>query len=148
MREEAPDVAFDVFSSDDDRDMAEINMTPLVDVMLVLLVIFMVTAPLFTHAVRIDLPRASSTPSADEPDAIVLSIDAAGAMRWNGAIVDEPLLAQRLAQAAAREPQPQLQLRADRATRYETVAALLSQVQRAGLTRLGLVTDPAQQPSR
>ena len=127
-----------------EQAMAEINMTPLVDVMLVLLIIFMVTAPLFTHAVRIDLPRAHGAPSAEKPDNVTLSIDAAGTVRWNGDIVAAGSLPQRLAQAAARAPQPEIQLRADRDTRYEVVASLLSQVQRAGLTRLGLVTDPGE----
>jgi biopolymer transport protein ExbD len=126
----------------DDQAMAEINMTPLVDVMLVLLIIFMVAAPLFTHAVRIELPRAHSTPSAEKPENITLSIDAAGTVRWNGETIEADVLSQRLAQAAARDPQPEIQLRADRDTRYEVVARLLSQVQRAGVRRMGLVTDP------
>jgi biopolymer transport protein ExbD len=137
-------MAFQRAFESDDQPMAEINMTPLVDVMLVLLIIFMVTAPLFTHAVRIDLPRARSTPSVDQPQNVTLSIDAAGAVRWNTELVAEEALAQRLAQAAARDPQPEMQLRADRDARYEAVARLLSQVQRAGLTRLALVTDPVE----
>ena len=138
-------MAFQRAFESDEQAMAEINMTPLVDVMLVLLVIFMVTAPLFTHAVRIDLPRARSTPSVEQPQNVTLSVDAAGAVRWNGEIVaEEEMLAQRLAHAAARDPQPEIQLRADRDTRYEAVARLLSQVQRAGLTRLGFVTDPVE----
>jgi biopolymer transport protein ExbD len=138
-------MAFQRAFGNDEQAMAEINVTPLVDVMLVLLVIFMVTAPLFTHAVRIDLPRARSTPSVDQPQNVTLSIDATGAVRWNGEIVAaEGVLAQRLAQAAALDPQPEVQLRADRDTRYEAVARLLSQVQRAGLTRLSFVTDPAE----
>jgi biopolymer transport protein ExbD len=124
--------------------MNEINVVPYIDVMLVLLVIFMVTAPLFTHAVRIDLPRARSAPSVDQPQHVTLSIDATGTVRWNGEIVAEEMLAQRMVHAAARDPQPEIQLRADRDTRYEAVASLLSQVQRAGLTRLGFVTDPVE----
>ena len=137
-------MAFQRAFEGDEQAMAEINMTPLVDVMLVLLIIFMVTAPLFTHAVRIDLPRAHSSPSVEKPENVALSIDAAGTVRWNEEGVDERLLAQRLAQAAARDPQPEMQLRADRDARYEVVARLLSQVQRAGLTRLGFVTDPSE----
>ena len=137
-------MAFQRAFESDEQAMAEINMTPLVDVMLVLLVIFMVTAPLFTHAVRIDLPRARSVPSVDQPQNVTLSIDATGTVRWNGEIVAEEVLAQRMAHAATRDPQPEIQLRADRDTRYEAVARLLSQVQRAGLTRLGFVTDPME----
>jgi biopolymer transport protein ExbD len=126
----------------DDRPMAEINMTPLVDVMLVLLIIFMVTAPLFTHAVRIDLPRAHSAPSADKPQVVTLSIDSTGTLRWNDEVVDDAALTQRLAAAAARDPQPEMHLRAHRDARYEPIARLLSQVRNAGLTRLAIVTDP------
>jgi biopolymer transport protein ExbD len=128
----------------DDRPMAEINMTPLVDVMLVLLIIFMVTAPLFTHAVRIDLPRARSAPSADKPQVVTLSIDSAGTLRWNDEVVDEAALTERLTAAAARAPQPEMHLRADRDARYEPIARLLSQVQSAGLNRLAIVTDPTE----
>ena len=130
----------------DEQAMAEINMTPLVDVMLVLLVIFMVTAPLLTHAVRIDLPQARSTPSVEQPQTVTLSIDAKGTMRWDGEIVAAQDLGARLAQAARQDPQPEFQLRADRATRYEAIARLLAQVQQAGLVRVGLVTDPTERP--
>jgi biopolymer transport protein ExbD len=139
-------MAFERTFEVEDRPMAEINMTPLVDVMLVLLIIFMVTAPLFTHAVRIDLPRARSTPTPDKPLIVTLSIDAAGTLRWNDDVVDEDGLAQRLAAAGARDPQPELHLRADRQARYEPVARLLSQVRRAGLGRIAIVTDPGERP--
>jgi biopolymer transport protein ExbD len=139
-------MAFRSTLEDDQQVMAEINMTPLVDVMLVLLVIFMVTAPLFTHAVRIDLPRVRSAPSVEQPQNVTLSIDAAGTTRWNGEIVAQGDLGARLAQAAGQDPQPEFQLRADRATRYEALARLLAQVQQAGLVRVGLVTDPTEPP--
>jgi biopolymer transport protein ExbD len=137
-------MAFERGFETDDRPMAEINMTPLVDVMLVLLIIFMVTAPLFTHAVRIDLPRARSAPSADKPQVVTLSIDSTGTLRWNDETVDEAALTERLSAAAARDPQPEMHLRADRDARYEPIARLLSQVQRAGLNRLAIVTDPTE----
>jgi biopolymer transport protein ExbD len=137
-------MAFERGFESDDRPMAEINMTPLVDVMLVLLIIFMVTAPLFTHAVRIDLPRARSAPSADKPQVVTLSIDSAGTLRWNDEVVDEAALTERLTAAAARAPQPEMHLRADRDGRYEPIARLLSQVQSAGLNRLAIVTDPTE----
>jgi biopolymer transport protein ExbD len=137
-------MAFERGFDSDDRPMAEINMTPLVDVMLVLLIIFMVTAPLFTHAVRIDLPRARSAPSADKPQVVTLSIDSTGTLRWNDETVDEAVLTERLSAAAARDPQPEMHLRADRDARYEPIARLLSQVQSAGLNRLAIVTDPTE----
>lgn len=125
------------------QPMAEINTTPLVDVMLVLLVVFIITAPLLTHAVRIDLPSANAPVSAQEPETIALSIDAAGAMYWN----DEPIgdldaLDARLAQAALVDPQPELHLRADRATRYERIASVMASAQQAGIAKIGFVTEP------
>jgi biopolymer transport protein ExbD len=137
-------MAFERGFETDDRPMAEINMTPLVDVMLVLLIIFMVTAPLFTHAVRIDLPRARSAPSADKPQVVTLSIDSTGTLRWNDETVDEAALTERLSAAASRDPQPEMHLRADRDARYEPIARLLSQVQSAGLNRVAIVTDPTE----
>ena len=124
--------------------MAEINMVPLIDVMLVLLVIFMVTAPLLTHSVRIDLPKAASQPNLTRPDHIALSIDAAGAVFWNGAPVARPELAARLAAAARQNPQPELHLHADRVTQYQNVAEVMAAAARAGLARIGFVSDPRE----
>ncbi|MBX3679056.1 ExbD/TolR family protein [Cognatazoarcus halotolerans] len=126
--------------------MSEINTTPLVDVMLVLLIIFMITAPLMTHAVKIDLPQASSTPAEDKPETITLSIDAEGRLFWNDAPLEAPALDQRLAEAAALEPQPELHLRADRDTRYQKLAELLAAARRNGLQRIGFITQPDPLP--
>ncbi|MCC6532292.1 MAG: biopolymer transporter ExbD [Burkholderiales bacterium] len=134
---------FGAFDPGADQPMAEINTTPLVDVMLVLLIIFMVTAPLFTHAVRIDLPRARSAPNVAKPDTVVVSIDAAGGVHWSGEALAREGLGERLAQAAAKLPQPELHLRAHRDTRYQVIAEVLSQAQRAGIRKIGLVTDPS-----
>jgi biopolymer transport protein ExbD len=125
-----------------EQPMAEINTTPLVDVMLVLLIIFMVTAPLFTHAVKIDLPQAQSQLNPEKPDTIALSIDAAGAIFWNDEAVDESGLPARFAQAAAKRPQPELHLRADRDTRYQVIARVMAAAQTAGVQKIGFVTDP------
>jgi len=135
-------MGFAGFDQPQEQPMAEINTTPLVDVMLVLLVIFMVTAPLFTHAVRIDLPQARSQPSAETADTIVLSIDAAGALRWNDQRLDRAELARRLMQAGSAATPPAIHLRAHRDTRYQTLAEVMSEAQRAGISRLGFVTDP------
>ncbi|MCL4747880.1 MAG: biopolymer transporter ExbD [Burkholderiaceae bacterium] len=125
------------------QPMSEINTTPLVDVMLVLLVIFIITAPLLTHSIKLDLPNAQASASADKPETVTLSIDASGAIYWNDvAVADEFVLAQRFAQAAARLPQPELHLRADRETRYQRIAEVMSAAQRAGIARIGFVTDP------
>ena len=122
--------------------MAEINMVPLIDVMLVLLVIFMVTAPLLTHAVKIDLPKASSQPNLTRADHVSLAIDAAGKTWWNGEPVGKPELALRLAGAARLNPQPELHLRAERSVAYQTIAEVMAAAARAGLIRIGFVSDP------
>ena len=140
-------MAFERFQREGEQPMAEINTTPLVDVMLVLLIIFMVTAPLLTHSLHIDLPRAGGMPSVHRPDAVTLSIDAEGVVRWNGEAVEEQDFSTRLTQAAARTPQPEIELRADRDTRYQRIAAVLSAVQRSGLTRLSFVTEPEPKTS-
>ena len=124
------------------QPMAEINVTPLVDVMLVLLVIFIITAPLLAYAIKLDLPAERGTPVTAAPETIRLSIDADGAFFWNTEKIDDDALATRLAQAAAKEPQPELHLRADRVARYERIAAVMAAAQQAGLTRMGFVTEP------
>ena len=122
--------------------MSDINVTPMVDVMLVLLVIFIITAPLFTHAVKLDLPAAQSAPAPEKPDTVTLSINAAGDVFWNDAPVSRAELPTRMAAAAQKQPQPELQLRADKATRYEVIAQVMSAAQTNGLTKLGFVTEP------
>jgi biopolymer transport protein ExbD len=124
--------------------MAEINMIPLIDVMLVLLVIFIVTAPLLTHAVKIDLPRATSNPNVTRPDNVQLGIKADGQIYWNGDAIDEAGLAQRFAVAAKLDPQPEVHIRAERTTQYENIARIMSEAARSGLTRIGFVTDPTK----
>jgi biopolymer transport protein ExbD len=124
--------------------IAEINMIPLIDVMLVLLIIFMITAPLLTHAVKVELPQASSTPNPTPPGTVELSIDAASRLHWNGTPIDEAGLAVRLESAARQARPPELQLRADRTTPYEQVARVMSAAARAGLTRIGFVTEPTR----
>jgi biopolymer transport protein ExbD len=132
--------AFDV--AGEDPLMAEINTTPLVDVMLVLLVIFMVAAPLFTHAVKLDLPQAASQLNPEKPDTIAFAIDGDGRLFWNNAPLASEALLERFAEAARKQPQPELHLRADRATRYELIAQVMSAAQRAGLQKIGFVTEP------
>jgi biopolymer transport protein ExbD len=128
--------------SDDNEALAEINMVPLIDVMLVLLVIFIVTAPLLTHAVKVDLPKASSAPNLTKPDNVQVAIDARGQVFWNGQPVDAAALATHIRAAAALSPQPELHLRAERATPYEKVAQVMSAAARQGLSRIGFVTEP------
>jgi biopolymer transport protein ExbD len=137
-------MAFGSFGSEGGmRTNAEINMVPLIDVMLVLLVIFIVTTPLLTHAVKIDLPTASSTPNQTKPDHVELSIDSTGTLFWNGEKTSEAELPQRLAQIAAKKPQPELHLRADKTTQYQTLSEEMADAAKAGVTRIGFVSDPS-----
>lgn len=122
--------------------MSDINMTPLIDVMLVLLVIFIITAPLLTHAVKLDLPRASAIAAPDDAQTVDVSIDAQGRLYWNGTLLDETALRARLAQASQRTPAPEIHLRADRSARYEAIARVMADAQRAGVTKIGFVTLP------
>ena len=123
--------------------MADINVTPMVDVMLVLLVIFIITAPLFTHAIRLDLPNAQAAAAPEKPETISLSINAEGKVFWGQDAVEQSDLGPKLAQAAQRNPQPELQLRADKSTRYEVIAQVMAIAQNNGMTKMGFVTDAA-----
>ncbi|NTV09472.1 MAG: biopolymer transporter ExbD [Zoogloea sp.] len=122
--------------------MSEINTTPLVDVMLVLLIIFIITAPLLTHAVKIDLPAAASQANPEKPQTVSLAINDDGKLFWNDAPLADADLQARLAEAAARQPQPELHLRADRNTRYQKVAEVMSAARSAGIAKMGFVTLP------
>lgn len=129
-------------SGDDDAPLTEINMVPLIDVMLVLLIIFIVTAPLLTHAVKVDLPKASSSANQTKPDNVQLAIDAAGQLYWNGEAVDAPAFELLLRKSAEFQPQPEIHIRAERTTPYEKVAQVMSEAARNGLSRIGFVTEP------
>jgi len=124
--------------------MSEINTTPLVDVMLVLLVIFIITAPLLTHAVKIDLPQASSQPLPEKPEVISVSIDGSGKMYWNDQVIVQGELKTRLQEIAAKKPQPELNIRADKETRYQVLAEVMADAQNVGISKLGFVSEPAK----
>jgi len=124
------------------QPMNEINTTPLVDVMLVLLVIFIITAPLLTHAVKIDLPQATSQPLPEKPEVISVAIDAAGRMYWNDVPLVDGEIKVKLAQIADQKPQPELNIRADKETRYQILASVMADAQNAGVTKLGFVSEP------
>ena len=127
--------------------MAEINTTPLVDVMLVLLIIFIITAPLMTHSVKVDLPRAASAPTPDKPLTLQVSIDADNAIFVGSEAVDRNSLESRFREAVARDANVEMHLKADRSTRYESVAETMSAARRAGLTKIGFVTQPGSTPN-
>lgn len=130
---------------DSDEMMAEINMIPFIDVMLVLLIIFIITVPVIKHAVKVDLPRASNEKLVDKPENVRLSVDASGAYYWNETPVDDAELGTRLSQIAAMEPQPELHMRGDKDVRYERVALAMASAQRAGVRKIGFITEPVQQ---
>jgi len=128
---------------DSDQMLSEINMIPFIDVMLVLLIIFIITVPVIKHSVNIDLPQASNQKLLDKPENIRLSVSADGAYFWNDARVEDADFEQRLSAAAAQEPQPELHIRGDKAVRYERVALAMAAAQRAGVRKIGFVTEPA-----
>ena len=131
---------------DDGEDvMSEINMTPLVDVMLVLLIIFIIAIPVLTNAVKLDLPRATANPDEDRPERVTLSVTIDGVVHWNDIVLAEGELQTRLGEAASRQPQPELAIRGDRQADYEHVIRVMAAAQRAGITRLGFVTEPGGQ---
>ncbi len=127
--------------------MSDINMTPLIDVMLVLLVIFIITAPLLASSIRLDLPRSNVASVANAPAAVMLTVDKSGQAFLNDKPVTLAELAQQLAQLAVADPDTELQLRADTAVPYGRVVALMGVAQKAGLGRIGFVAEP-EQPTR
>lgn len=134
-------MAFSIQDQEEDM-LSEINMIPLIDVMLVLLIVFMITVPVMKHAVDVALPQASSQVSQDKPDTIKLSVSAEGQFHWNEKAVSDDELQALLTEAATAEPQPELHIRGDKAVRYERVAQAMAAAQRAGIKQLGFVTEP------
>lgn len=135
------------FGGDFDEDkgsMSDINMTPLVDVMLVLLIIFIIAVPVITHSVKVDLPRADNTPNEIKPQTINLSVTADGKLHWDESDISFEELPQRLAIEASKQPQPEIHIRGDRKVAYEEVIKVMAAVQRAGILKLGFVTEPGQ----
>ncbi|MEO8297983.1 MAG: biopolymer transporter ExbD [Burkholderiales bacterium] len=124
------------------QPMAEINMVPLIDVMLVLLVIFIVTAPLLTHAVKLELPQATSQVNPPVPNKIEFAIDAQGLRYWNGEGVSRDEAAARFKAQGQVQPQPEVHLRADQDVAYRFVAETLADAAAAGLSKIGFVSQP------
>jgi len=125
--------------------MAEINVVPLVDVMLVLLIIFIITAPLLTHSVKIDLPKAENTPNITQPEHVELAIRTDGSLFWNGEPVTLEQLAPRFGATVAKAPKTELHIRADKLAHYEHIARIMSIAAKAGMARIGFITDPSAQ---
>lgn len=134
-------MAFGSGLNDNDEVMSEINMTPLVDVMLVLLIIFILAMPVITHSVKIDLPKATHEVSETKLETITLSVTKDGVVHWNNEAVPDGQLQQRLQGAALQQPQPIVHLRGDRRVHYEHVVKVMTAVQQAGLHKLGFLTE-------
>jgi biopolymer transport protein ExbD len=123
----------------EDEPMMDINMTPLIDVMLVLLIMFIITIPVMTHAVKLDMPRASNAPSLTQPVVINLEIDFDGTVLWNGTPVDMESLEGYFRREAAMDPQPELHIRPSKRAKYDVVARVLASAQRNGMRKIGFV---------
>lgn len=137
-------MAFGTLDDDGDEVMNEINMTPLVDVMLVLLIIFIITVPVIKHSINVELPRVSNQPQVTQPQTLRLSVDAQGGYFLDDEKITDAALAPRLKAAAAQNPQPDLHIRGDKAVRYERVAQAMAAAQQAGLHKIGFITEPAE----
>lgn len=128
---------------DDDKPMSEINTTPLVDVMLVLLILFLITIPVITQSVKVDLPKAANIPTQTKPENINIAVDAEGRVYWNTALVpDQNALLERIKQVAVMDPQPEIHLRGDRGTAYEHIGRVMVACQRGGIMKVGFITEP------
>jgi biopolymer transport protein ExbD len=129
--------------SDEDELNASINTTPLVDVMLVLLIIFLITIPVVTHTVPLSLPQETNQPNQTKPEDVTIAVNVEGEVFWNEQLVpDNGALLSRLKEAALRQPQPIVHIRADRRTRYKAVGQVVFDCQRAGIAKVGFVTEP------
>jgi len=123
----------------EDEPMMDINMTPLIDVMLVLLIMFIITIPVMTHAVKLDMPPASNAPSTAQPVVINLEIDFDGTVLWNGTPVDIESLEGYFRREASLDPQPELHIRPSKRAKYDVVARVLASAQRNGMRKIGFV---------
>ena len=135
-------MAFGTLDNNDGNVMSEINMTPLVDVMLVLLIIFIVTVPVMKHAMEVDLPKVSTAPQLDKPDVVKLAVDAKGAYRINNTMVSDEALQKELAEMATHHPQPVVHIYGDKQVVYERVINVMGMANKAGIEKVGFVTDP------
>lgn len=135
-------MAFGGGLNDQEDVMSEINVTPLVDVMLVLLVIFILTVPVLTHSVNVDLPQTQKLGTSVDPKTIAVSVARDGSVYWDGKPVDPVQLEEALLDAAAQNPQPEIRLYGDRQVPYEEVVKVMAAAQRAGIEKLGFVTQP------
>ncbi|OAJ60040.1 biopolymer transporter ExbD [Paraburkholderia ginsengiterrae] len=126
----------------EDEVIAAINTTPLVDVMLVLLIIFLITIPVVTHTVPVQLPKETVNPLQTRPDSIEIAVNKDGDLFWNDKLVDGPTLLARLKTASVKQPQPEVHVRGDQATRYEFIGRVITACERAGISKVSFITQP------
>jgi biopolymer transport protein ExbD len=130
-------------SDDDDKAISEINVTPLVDVMLVLLIIFLITIPVITQSVKVELPKAANIPTQTKPENVNIAVDADGNVYWNTALVPtQEALLERIKAVAVLDPQPEIHVRGDRKTKYEFIGRVIVLCQRGGIQKVGFITEP------
>ncbi len=127
----------------DEAAISEINTTPLVDVMLVLLIIFLITIPVVTTSIKVDLPKESNAVRETKPENIVVSVDSQGAIFWYDTKIASSDLGKRFAKVASKEPQPEVQIRGDGKADYKSVGQIVSAARAAGMTKIGFMTEPA-----
>jgi biopolymer transport protein ExbD len=129
--------------TDDDKPMSEINTTPLVDVMLVLLIIFLITVPVITQSVKVELPKAANIPTQTKPENINIAVDREGNVYWNTSRVpDQEALLERIKSVAVLDPQPEIHVRGDKHTQYEHIGRVMVMCQRGGIQKVGFITEP------
>ena len=130
-------------SGDEDEVLSTINTTPLVDVMLVLLIIFLITIPVVTHTVQVKLPKETNVPTQTKPENILISVTTDGDVYWNATLMpDNQTLVDRLKKEAVKDPQPEVHIRGDQKSRYEAVGKVVMACQRAGISKVGFITEP------
>jgi biopolymer transport protein ExbD len=128
---------------EDEEPLSEINTTPLVDVMLVLLIIFLITVPVITQSVKVDLPKAANIPTQTKPENVNIAVDAEGNVFWNtGLVPTQEALLDRLKVVAVMDPQPEIHVRGDKRTKYEHVGRVIVLCQRSGIQKVGFITEP------
>jgi biopolymer transport protein ExbD len=135
-------MAIQQFEDEDDALMNDINMTPFIDVMLVLVIVFLVAIPAIHRAIKIDLPQTGGSQMSQKPTSVNVSVRADGTLFWDNERIDDGVLRTRIDEAAHANPQPELHLAADRKVPYERVAQVMSAAQEGGLTKIGFVTFP------
>jgi biopolymer transport protein ExbD len=137
-------MSMSVQSSDEEAGvMAEINTTPLVDIMLVLLIIFLITVPVIQKMANVTIPKAANIPTQTKPENITISVDAAGQVFWNAALVtDKQVFFQKIIEQARKQPQPEFHIRGDKNARYEAVGRVMNNLQRGGIVKVGFITEP------